>query len=173
MTGALAFSIFSVILGSFQFGYHTGCVNAPGEMITAWFQDSHKNLFGSEMDKGAADLAWSVAVSVFAFGGMFGGLVSGRLADKAGRRGGLLYSNFFAFIAAALMSLAKPLGVYPMMILGRLFIGFYCGLTCIVPMYLSECSPVNLRGILGSLHQFIATIAILVSQVSMELALYH
>lgn len=32
MTGALAFAIFSVTLGSFQFGYHIGCVNAPGEV---------------------------------------------------------------------------------------------------------------------------------------------
>ncbi|KHJ78319.1 hypothetical protein OESDEN_22061, partial [Oesophagostomum dentatum] len=63
------------------------------------------------------------------------------------------------------MGLAKPLGVYPMMILGRLFIGFYCGLTCIVPMYLAECSPVNLRGMLGSLHQLIVTVAILISQI--------
>ncbi|KHJ89440.1 MFS transporter, SP family [Oesophagostomum dentatum] len=165
MTAALAFAIFSVTLGSFQFGYHIGCVNAPGEMITAWFQDSHKNLFSSDMDKAGADLAWSVAVSMFAVGGMFGGLISGWLADKVGRRGGLLYNNLFAFIAAALMGLAKPLGVYPMMILGRLFIGFYCGLTCIVPMYLAECSPVNLRGMLGSLHQLIVTVAILISQI--------
>ncbi|VDM72895.1 unnamed protein product, partial [Strongylus vulgaris] len=134
--------------------------------VTAWFQDSHKGLFKNDLDKAGADLAWSVAVSIFAVGGMFGGLISGWLADKVGRRGALLYNNLFAFIAAALMGLAKPLGVYPMIILGRLFIGFYCGLTCIVPMYLAETSPMNLRGMLGSLHQFIVTIAILVSQVS-------
>ncbi|KAL6733269.1 hypothetical protein Aduo_003931 [Ancylostoma duodenale] len=165
MTGALAFAIFSVTLGSFQFGYHIGCVNAPGEMITAWFQESHQNLFKQEMDKTGADLTWSLAVSIFAVGGMFGGLISGWLADKVGRRGGLLYSNLFAFIAAAMMGLAKPLGVYPMMVLGRLFIGCYCGLTCIVPMYLAETSPVNLRGMLGSLHQLLVTISILVSQI--------
>ncbi|VDK62212.1 unnamed protein product [Cylicostephanus goldi] len=147
MTGALAFAVFSVTLGSFQFGYHIGCVNAPGEVSIAL-------------------VSTSVAVSMFAVGGMFGGLMSGWLADKVGRRGGLLYNNLFAFIAAALMGLAKPLGVYPMMILGRFFIGLYCGLTCIVPMYLAETSPMNLRGMLGSLHQFIVTVAILVSQVS-------
>ncbi|KIH67359.1 MFS transporter, SP family [Ancylostoma duodenale] len=122
MTGALAFAIFSVTLGSFQFGYHIGCVNAPGEMITAWFQESHQNLFKQEMDKTGADLTWSLAVSIFAVGGMFGGLISGWLADKVGRRGGLLYSNLFAFIAAAMMGLAKPLGVYPMMIFGLPYI---------------------------------------------------
>ncbi|EYB83059.1 hypothetical protein Y032_0344g3089 [Ancylostoma ceylanicum] len=134
-------------------------------MITTWFQESHQNLFNQELDKTGADLTWSVAVSIFAVGGMFGGLISGWLADKVGRRGGLLYNNLFAFIAAAMMGLAKPLGVYPMMVLGRLFIGFYCGLTCIVPMYLAETSPVNLRGMLGSLHQLLVTISILISQI--------
>lgn len=86
----------------------------------------------------------SVAVSVFAVGGMAGGLLSGWLADKViitfnhvnektqhfqvGRKGGLLYNNIFAFIAAALMGLAKSVGAYPLIILGRLFIGFNCGI---------------------------------------------
>ncbi|VDO07091.1 unnamed protein product [Haemonchus placei] len=165
MTGSLAFAIFAVTLGSFQFGYHIGCVNAPGELVTAWIQESHRSLFNQTLEKTGADLTWSVAVSMFAVGGMFGGLISGWLADKVGRRGGLLYNNLLAFIAAALMGLAKPMGVYPMIVLGRLFIGFYCGLTCIVPMYLAETSPTNLRGMLGSLHQLLVTIAILVSQV--------
>lgn len=165
MTGALAFAIFSVTLGSFQFGYHIGCVNAPGEMITSWIQESHHSMFNQTLEKTGADLTWSVAVSMFAIGGMFGGLISGWLADKVGRRGGLLYNNLFAFVAAAMMGLAKPMGVYPMIVLGRLFIGFYCGLTCIVPMYLAEASPTNLRGMLGSLHQLLVTIAILASQI--------
>ncbi|VDO82597.1 unnamed protein product [Haemonchus placei] len=41
----------------------------------------------------------------------------------------------------------------------------FLGLTCIVPMYLAETSPTNLRGMLGSLHQLLVTIAILVSQI--------
>lgn len=165
MTGALAFAIFSVTLGSFQFGYHIGCVNAPGEMITAWIQDSHQSIFNQTLNKAGADLTWSVAVSMFAVGGMFGGLISGWIADKVGRRGGLLYNNLFAFVAAAMMGLAKPIGVYPLIVLGRLIIGFYCGLTCIVPMYLAETSPTNLRGMLGSLHQLLVTISILASQI--------
>ncbi|KJH49448.1 MFS transporter, SP family [Dictyocaulus viviparus] len=165
MTSALAFAVFSVTLGSFQFGYHIGCVNAPGEIITGWIQESHQRLFNQTLEKPEADLTWSVAVSMFAIGGMFGGLISGWLADKVGRRGGLLYNNLFAFIAAAMMGLAKPIGVYPLIVLGRLLIGFYCGLTCIVPMYLAETSPTNLRGMLGSLHQLLITVSILTSQI--------
>ncbi|CAD6197531.1 unnamed protein product [Caenorhabditis auriculariae] len=166
LTGPLAFAVFAVTLASFQFGYHIGCVNAPGGLVTEWIVESHQGLFNSTLTKEDADFAWSVAVSVFAVGGMAGGLLSGWLADKVGRRGALLYNNLIALGAAALMALAKSVGVYPMIVLGRLLIGFNCGLSSgLVPMYLTEVSPINLRGMLGSLHQLLVTIAILVSQV--------
>ncbi|CAI4226279.1 unnamed protein product [Auanema sp. JU1783] len=166
LTGVLAFSVFAVTLSSFQFGYHIGCVNAPGGLITEWIIQSHSNTFNQTITNNEADMAWSVAVAIFAVGGMAGGLLSGWLADKVGRKGGLLYNNLFAFIAAALMGLSKSVGAYPMIILGRLFIGFNCGLSSgLVPMYLTEVSPINLRGMLGSFHQLFLTIAILVSQI--------
>ncbi|PIO67383.1 transporter, major facilitator family protein [Teladorsagia circumcincta] len=125
LTGALAFAVFSVTLGSFQFGYHIGCVNAPGHLITEWIVESHQHLFNTTIDKPTADFIWSVVVSAFPVGGAVGGLISGALADKAGRRGGLLYTNLVAFIAAVLMGGAKPANMYPMMIAGRFFIGIY------------------------------------------------
>jgi MFS family permease len=97
---------------------------------------------------------------------MIGGLMSGRLADKMGRKRGLLINNLFTFIAAALMSLAKFVDVYYLFPIGRLVIGFSCGLASgLVPMYLTEISPINLRGSLGSSNQLLITTGILVSQV--------
>ncbi|CAB3411058.1 unnamed protein product [Caenorhabditis bovis] len=166
LTGVLAFTAFSVTLASFQFGYHIGCINAPGELITRFINQSHEQMFSTKLTKDQADLAFSVAVSMFAVGGMVGGLMSGWLADKVGRRGALLYNNLIALAAAALMGLAKSVGVYYMIILGRLLIGFNAGLSSgLVPMYLTEVSPINLRGMLGSLPQLLVTIAILVSQI--------
>jgi MFS family permease len=111
-------------------------------------------------------MMWSITVSIFAIGGMIGGLLSGYLADKIGRKGALLINNIFAFVAAAFMTLSKFAGVYYMVIIGRLIIGFSCGLSSgLVPMYLTEISPINLRGSLGSVHQLLVTIAILVAQI--------
>ncbi|PAV63941.1 hypothetical protein WR25_18774 [Diploscapter pachys] len=192
LTGPLVLAVFAVTLSSFQFGYHIGCINAPAELVKGWFGDSHSKLFGTKLTDNDIDFAWSVAVSIFAIGGMIGGLLSGWAADKVGRRGALLYNNIICFIAAALMGLAKSAGAYPMIILGRFFIGLNCGLilslaglsfVCflfsefrlrrerrrlssgLVPMYLTEVSPINLRGMLGSIHQLLVTIAILVSQI--------
>lgn len=43
-----------------------------------------------------------------------------------------------------------------------MFVGLYTGLT---PLYLSEISTPNIRGALGTLHQFGVVIGILLSQV--------
>ncbi|KAI6218330.1 Solute carrier family 2, facilitated glucose transporter member 1 [Aphelenchoides fujianensis] len=167
LTKALLFAVIAATFGSsFQFGYHIGCVNAPGDLITRWYIDSHRYLYNTTLTPEEANVQWSLSVGIFAVGGMIGGLLSGWFADRLGRKGSLLINNLFAFIAAALMSLAKYVGVYYLVTAGRLVIGFSCGLSSgLVPMYLTEIAPTNLRGSLGSVHQLLVTIAILVAQI--------
>lgn len=167
LTKALLFAVIAATFGSsFQFGYHIGCVNAPGELITNWYIESHRYLHNTTLSKDDATFQWSISVGIFAVGGMVGGLLSGWFADRMGRKGSLLINNLFAFLAAALMALAKYVNVYYLVTIGRLVIGFSCGLSSgLVPMYLTEIAPTNLRGSLGSVHQLLVTIAILVAQI--------
>jgi len=87
-------------------------VNAPGKLITEWFKVSHQHLHHEPLSDAGANLAWSISVGIFAVGGCVGGLMSGWMADKMGRKGALLFNNLVAFIAAALMALAKFVDVY-------------------------------------------------------------
>ncbi len=97
---------------------------------------------------------------------MIGGLMSGWLADKMGRKGALLFNNLLALIAAVMMTLAKYVDVYYLLTAGRFIIGLNAGLNSgLVPLYLTEVSPINMRGTLGSMHQLLVTVAILVSQI--------
>ncbi|VDN52181.1 unnamed protein product [Dracunculus medinensis] len=162
----LFLSLIAATLGSFQFGYHIGCVNIPAAIIIRWYMDSHKYLFGKEVTYDEiARFQWAITVGIFSVGGMFGGLASGWFADRMGRKGAMLFNNLIAVIAAVLMTGSKYVNAYPLMIIGRIVIGIHSGLnTGLVPMYLTEISPINLRGTLGSAHQLFITIAILVSQ---------
>lgn len=66
---------------------------------------------------------------------------------NANRKGALLFNNVFAIIGALLESFSKAANSYEMLIAGRIFIGINCGLNGgLAPMYLSEISPIHLRG---------------------------
>ena len=72
-----------------------------------WINSSHYDNTGEVLSKGNVDLIWSIAVSIFCVGGMVGGLISGFVADRFGRRGGMLFNNAFALVAAALLGFSK------------------------------------------------------------------
>lgn len=95
---------------------------------------------------------------------MIGGLFVGLLADKIGRRLSLQLCNILSVIAGALMCGAYYLNWYPVFHLGRFIIGINAGLVSgIVPMYLTELSPVRLRGTFGSISQFVVTASLLLA----------
>lgn len=168
LTTALAIAVFACTFGSsFQFGYHIGNVNAPQKLIVTWYSESHFRLWNESLSEDRAQFMWSISVGIFAIGGMIGGLASGWFADKLGRKKALLYNNAIAIAGAAFLTFAKsPADVYYLIIIGRFIMGLNSGLnTGFAPLYLTEVSPVNLRGSIGSIHQLQVTVAILVSQI--------
>lgn len=69
-------------------------------------------------------------------------------------------------VGACLMGCTKIAHSYEMLFFGRFIIGVNCGLnTSLVPMYISEIAPLNLRGGLGTVNQLAVTVGLLVSQV--------
>jgi SP family facilitated glucose transporter-like MFS transporter 1 len=127
---------------SFQHGYNTGVVNAPQELVqkfileahTERFQDLTMNITANSTttdvnsNVGTVNLIYSIMVSIFCIGGMIGALLTGYVAEKFGRKGGLLWNNVFVFLAAGLMGFSKMCRSYEMLIMGRFFIGFNAGL---------------------------------------------
>jgi sugar porter (SP) family MFS transporter len=107
-----------------------------------------------------------LSVSIYLVGGCAGAFSAGWFADKFGRKKALLICHVFGFVSAALFGFCKMGKSFEMLILGRLIVGFGCGAgSGLVPMYLTEIAPVNIRGAMGVLHQFALTCGILVSQI--------
>uniref|UniRef100_A0A0K0ENM9 MFS domain-containing protein n=1 Tax=Strongyloides stercoralis TaxID=6248 RepID=A0A0K0ENM9_STRER len=166
LTAPLIFSMIFAVMSSFQFGFHIGCLNAPESLITKWIEINHKELGNQPKDPEEFKFLFGVIVGLFAFGGIFGGFFSGTVADKFGRKKGLLLINIPILIATLLMGLAKYVGIYYLLFVGRFLIGISCGLASgLAPMYLCEIASVNFRGLFGSLNQLFVTIAILFSQI--------
>lgn len=117
-------------------------------------------------EKEYRDNMYALAVAAFPFAGMFGSLMVAAVVGKFGRRGGLMLNNVISLIAALCLGLAKTVGSYPLIVIGRAIIGIFAGLaTGIVPMYISEISPKEWRGAIGVLNQLLITIGILVAQI--------
>ena len=171
----LAYAIFAIAFGSgFQHGYNTGVLNAPQGLISKWIKDcdQYNDTKASQESKEECNYEvasiWGLIVSVFCIGGVVGGSLVGLVSERIGRRGGLLFNNSWLLCTAGLsMFAAKYADTYMLLILGRFLIGVNAGLNAgIAPMYLSEISPVALRGSVGTAYQLTITISILLSQVN-------
>ncbi|VEN58573.1 unnamed protein product [Callosobruchus maculatus] len=166
LTFFLSYAILAAVLGMFQFGYNTGVINAPQGNIEDFMKDLYKQRYGEDLDNDSVERLYSIAVSIFAIGGMLGGFGGGMVANKFGRKGGLLLNNVLGIGGGVLMWCTKLAHSYEMLFFGRFIIGVNCGLnTSLVPMYISEISPLNLRGGLGTVNQLAVTIGLLLSQV--------
>ena len=97
---------------------------------------------------------------------MIGGSLIGYVADRFGRKGGLLLTLVLVVITVIFEGFSKMCNSYEMIIVGRFVIGIYAGFNAgLAPMYLAEISPTHLRGAVGTVYQLIVTISILVAQI--------
>ena len=93
-----------------------------------------------------------IVLSIFSIGALIASLLTGRIADRFGRKKVLMVNNFGFALGIGFFSFARN---YPQMLIGRFFIGYSSGVAgVVVPMYLSEISTDCIRGLLGAFHQF-------------------
>lgn len=139
-------------LGAFSFGYHLGIVNPA-------------------LDNLARDLGIALntqlkglVVSTVLVGATVGSSYSGRIADSVGRRAALVGTAAPLVLGSILCGTAANVWF---MLVGRLLAGWGIGAASnLVPMYIAEVSPKQLRGTLGSLNQLMICIGILIAVIA-------
>ncbi|KAJ7978028.1 Sugar transporter ERD6-like [Quillaja saponaria] len=94
---------------------------------------------------------YSLFGSILTIGAMIGAVVSGRIADYTGRRSAMGISEIFCILGWLIIALSK---VAWWLDIGRLLVGCGMGLlSYVVPVYIAEITPKNLRGGFTTVHQ--------------------
>jgi MFS transporter, SP family, galactose:H+ symporter len=136
-----------IVIGSFLFGYDTGVISGALLYI--------KDDFGlNAFEQGSV-------VSVLLLGAIVGALLTGRVADRFGRRATLGGLGVVFLVGIAIAALANG---YVMLMAGRIVMGLGVGgVSAMVPTYLSEISPAQIRGRMLTLNQLLITVGLLAS----------
>ncbi|XP_077220247.1 plastidic GLC translocator [Tasmannia lanceolata] len=139
-------------LGAILFGYHLGVVNGALEYLS-------KDLGIAE---NAVIQGWVVSTTLA--GATVGSFTGGALADKFGRTRTFQLDAIPLAVGAFLCATAQSVQT---MIIGRLLAGIGIGISsAIVPLYISEISPTEIRGALGSVNQLFICVGILAALVA-------
>ncbi|XP_042939207.1 sugar transporter ERD6-like 16 isoform X2 [Carya illinoinensis] len=99
---------------------------------------------------------YSMFGSILTIGAMLGAVTSGRIADFIGRKGAMRMSAGFCIAGWLAVYFSK--GAFPLD-MGRLFTGYGIGVfSYVVPIFIAEIAPKNLRGGLTTLNQLMIVI---------------
>ncbi|GAB5574519.1 solute carrier family 2 [Prionailurus iriomotensis] len=152
---------------SFQYGYNVAAINSPAQFMKTFYNKTYYERNNGYMDEFALTLLWSVSVSMFPFGGFVGSLMVGPLVNNFGSERDLALQQHLFHSARRLNGVQQGRRVFRDDHFVQTFGGNMCrGLSSnVVPMYLGELAPKNLRGGLGVVPQLFITIGILVAQI--------
>uniref|UniRef100_A0A9J8C1P3 Solute carrier family 2, facilitated glucose transporter member 5 n=2 Tax=Cyprinus carpio TaxID=7962 RepID=A0A9J8C1P3_CYPCA len=146
----LAVAFLTSFGSSMLYGYNLAVVNSPAGYIKDFYNHTVVSRNGTGFNEEALTLMYSLTVSVFAIGGLIGSLMVGTLVTKFGRKGTVVNSTVLVFLAGSLMGFSRICSSPEMVIFGRFITGIHSGISLsVVPMYLGEIAPKNLRGFLG------------------------
>jgi sugar porter (SP) family MFS transporter len=131
-------------LGGILYGYDIGIIAAALVFVRSTFSLSR------QME--------GVLVSIVLVGSMIGAVSGGAASDRFGRRA-ILLTGGVIFVVGSILA---PLSTNVMsLILARAFLGLAIGFTSVTaPVYVSELSPPQSRGMLIGLYQFALTLGI-------------
>jgi major inositol transporter-like SP family MFS transporter len=128
--------------GGLLFGYDTGVINGALRPMTA--------------DLGLTPITEGIVTSSLLFGAAAGAVGGGRLSDTWGRRKTIILLAVL-FLAGALSCVFAP--NFEVMVIGRVILGLAVGgASSVVPVYLAELAPYEIRGSLAGRNELMIVI---------------
>ncbi|KAF8165953.1 monosaccharide importer [Crassisporium funariophilum] len=161
---AVVLSAFAAF-GGILFGYDTGTIGgviAMEDWLKTFgrFDPTHPELGINGFYLATNDK--SLVVSILSAGTFFGALLAFPMGDMVGRKWGIVASCVVFSLGVGLQLDTK----WATFVVGRVIAGFGVGLvSCLVPMYQSECAPKSIRGLIVGLYQLAITIGALLAAI--------
>ncbi|CCF56286.1 hypothetical protein KAFR_0A08520 [Kazachstania africana CBS 2517] len=153
-----------ISFGGFIFGWDVGTIGGVVNM------EEFRETFGTRYDiltdrKYLPTLQLGLMISIVNIGAMFGGLLLPKLGVSRGRKLGILISTMI-YMAGILAQLINCDAWFQFFV-GRAICGMGIGsLTVLVPMFISEIAPLQIRGSMVALYQLMITFGILVGNLT-------
>ncbi|XP_076596807.1 solute carrier family 2 member 9, like 1 [Chaetodon auriga] len=134
--------------GSFQCGYHLSELSSPSPYIQRFINSSWYNRYEELPPAQTITMIWSLIVSSYAVGGLFGTISVRFVSVLLGRKKMMICHSFIVIAAAGIVLTSKSAESYEMIIVARFLFGCSAGLAMSTHLiYLAEISPRKLRGI--------------------------
>ncbi|XP_029358628.1 solute carrier family 2 member 9, like 1 [Echeneis naucrates] len=144
---ALFLIIILGIGGTFQFGYHTTALSSPSPYIQRFINNSWYDRYEEPPPAHTVTMIWSLIVSMYAVGGLFGAVSVKFISGRLGRKRAVICNSFIGIVAAGIMLTSKMANSFEMIIVARTLYGYSSGLGSSTHiMYLGEISPRKIRG---------------------------
>ena len=154
-------SIFSSVLGMFQYGFNVASVNPPMKDISKFIRLSVYDHYDVQLSEESAEFIFSLTLMVFNVCGMVGALMAGWLANLYGRKVMLQVAAVISMLGSFALGACKAACSVELFVVGRVLVGYTSGLyTVLVPLVLNEVSPKAIRGTLGTLSQLSISLGI-------------
>ncbi|KAF3855941.1 hypothetical protein F7725_016664 [Dissostichus mawsoni] len=144
--------------GSFQNGYHISGLSSPSpfhmqhlrsnlQYIQRFINSSWYDRYEEPPPPQMVTMIWSLIVSMYAVGGLFGAVSVKLISGRFGRKKAMICNSIISIAAAGVMLASKPAKSYEMIIVARILYGFSAGLgSSTHVMYLGEIAPIKIRG---------------------------
>ncbi|KAG7588601.1 MFS transporter superfamily [Arabidopsis suecica] len=146
-TTTLLLTTFVAVSGSFVFGSAIGYSSPVQSDLT------------KDLNLSVAE--YSLFGSILTIGAMIGAAMSGRIADLIGRRAAMGFSEMFCILGWLAIYLSK---VAVWLDVGRFLVGYGMGvLSFVVPVYIAEITPKDLRGGFTTVHQLMICLGVSVA----------
>ncbi|THV05569.1 MFS monosaccharide transporter [Dendrothele bispora CBS 962.96] len=144
------------------YGYDTGIISGVKEM-PYWLQTFGKPTGNPSTPYAISSSTESLVVSILSAGTFIGALLGAPIGDYIGRKWGVVIGCLVFDVGVAMQTASTSI---PLFVVGRVFAGLGVGIvSCLVPMYQSECAPKWIRGAVVSLYQWAITIGLLLASI--------